>query len=105
MGANLFKDGTNMSRCDDIKAYFRREERYEGLQLVYGEKKEYKKIILDAIETLKKETGLNPVTYENPSKEHPEKEAIYIEFNDSYDREGDEFFEKILRTLGIEKCS
>ena len=94
-----------MSRCDDIKAYFRREERYEGLQLVYGEKKEYKQVILDAIETVKKETGLNPAIYENPSKDHPEKEAIYLEFNDSYDREGDEFFESLLRKLEIDKCS
>ncbi len=94
-----------MSRCDDIKAYFRREERYEGLQLVYGEKSEYKKIILDAIDEISKETDLNPTVYENPSKDHPEKEAIYLEFNDSYDREGDEFFEKILARLGIDKCS
>lgn len=94
-----------MSRCEDIKAYFRREERYEGLQLVYGEKSEYKQIILDAIEAIKKETGLEPQIFENPSKDHPEKEALYLEFNDSYDREGDEFFEKILEKLGIDKCS
>lgn len=94
-----------MSRCEDIKAYFRREERYEGLQLVYGEKSEYKQIILDAIEAIKRETGLNPTIFENPSKDHPEKEALYLEFNDSYDREGDNFFEKILAKLGIDKCS
>ena len=94
-----------MSRCDDIKAYFRREERYEGLQLVYGVKREYKKIILDAIEDVKKECNLSPSIFENPSKDHPEKEAIYIEFHDSYDREGDEFFEKLLRKLEIDKCS
>lgn len=94
-----------MSRCEDIKAYFRREERYEGLQLVYGEKSEYKQIILDAIEAIKKETDLEPQIFENPSKEHPEKEALYLEFNDSYDREGDEFFEKLLAKLGIDKCS
>ena len=94
-----------MNRCDDIKAYFRREERYEGLQLVYGEKREYKQIILDAIEEVKNECGTCPTVFANPSKEHPEKEALYIEFNDSYDREGDEFFEKLLRKLGIDKCS
>jgi len=94
-----------MSRCNDIKAYFRREERYEGLQLVYGEKRENKEIILQAIEEVKKETKLDPTIFENPSKDHPEKEALYIEFNDSYDREGDNFFEKLLAKLGIDKCS
>lgn len=94
-----------MSICNDIKAYFRREERYEGLQLVYGEKSEYKEIILKAIEEVKQECRMEPTIFENPSKDHPEKEALYIEFNDSYDREGDEFFEKLLRKLGIDKCS
>ena len=94
-----------MSTCNDIKAYFRREERYEGLQLVYGEKSEYKEIILQAIEEVQKECRMEPTVFENPSKDHPEKEALYIEFNDSYDREGDEFFEKLLRKLGIDKCS
>ena len=84
-----------MSTCNDIKAYFRREERYEGLQLVYGEKSEYKEIILQAIEEVQKECRMEPTVFENPSKE----------FNDSYDREGDEFFEKLLRKLGIDKCS
>jgi len=93
-----------MSNCDDIKAYFRREERYEGLQLVYGVKCELKQVILDAIDAIQQSTGLNPTVYENPSKDHPEKEAIYLEFNDSYDREGDEFFEALLRKLGIDKC-
>lgn len=94
-----------MSICQDVKAYFRREERYEGLQLVYGQNSEYKAIILNAIEEVKKECDLSPTIFENPSKEHPEKEALYLEFNDSYDREGDEFFEKLLRKLGIDKCS
>ncbi|MDQ1340469.1 MAG: hypothetical protein QG567_1626 [Campylobacterota bacterium] len=94
-----------MNYCNDIKAYFRREERYEGLQLVYGVKSELKDVILNVVEETKKETGLIPMIFGNISKDHPEKEAIYLEFNDSYDREGDEFFETVLKKLGIEKCS
>jgi len=94
-----------MGGNEDIKAYFRREERYEGLQLVYGVKNELKDVILNIVEEIKKETGLAPMIFENISKDHLDKQAIYLEFNDSYDREGDDFFEKVLRKLNIDKCS
>jgi hypothetical protein len=88
----------------ELKAYFRREERYEGLQVVFGDNEEMKLKVLDTIEFLKNETDLEPKIFENPSKEHPEKRAIYIEFHDSYDREGEVFFDKLLTKLEIKKC-
>ncbi|MCV6608231.1 MAG: hypothetical protein OIF32_08470 [Campylobacterales bacterium] len=87
-----------------IKAHFRMEERYEGLQLVYGLNDE-KQTILDAIEKVKNQTGLNPDIFENNDPKHPEKRAIYLEFHDDYDREGGEFFEEILKILHVEKCN
>lgn len=88
-----------------IKAHFRMEERYEGLQLVYGLNVEEKDNILDAIEKAKKNTGLNPDIFENNDANHPEKRAIYIEFHDDYDREGGNFFEEVLKDLHVEKCN
>ena len=87
-----------------LKAYFRREERYEGLQIVFGDNEEAHSKILLAIEELKKETGYDPKVFENASKQHPEKRAVYIEFHDSYDREGELFFDKLLSRLKIEHC-
>ncbi|MDR2033787.1 MAG: hypothetical protein LBP89_04065 [Helicobacteraceae bacterium] len=88
----------------EIKAYFRREERYEGLQLVYGADETAKKTILDAIAKTQSESALRPKIMENCDITQPEKCAIYLEFEDDYDREGGAFFEKLLKTLGI-SCS
>ena len=80
------------------------EERYEGLQLVYGLNDE-KDNILNAIEKVKKQTGLSPDIFENNDPNYPEKRAIYLEFHDDYDREGGEFFEEVLKLLDVEKCN
>jgi len=87
-----------------LQAFFRREERYEGLQIIFDQDDELKQKILDAIETIKQETKLSPKIFENASDNHKEKRAIYIEFHDSYDREGDLFFDKLLKKLDIEHC-
>ncbi|MDR0747617.1 MAG: hypothetical protein LBE89_06980 [Helicobacteraceae bacterium] len=88
----------------EIKAYLRMEERYEGLQLVYGTDEEAKNAILKAIDEVKEQTGLNPTIVENCSLDRPEHCAFYMEFDDDFDREGGEFFEKVLCKLGIKKC-
>ena len=93
-----------MANCD-IKAHIRMEERYEGLQLVFGLKSELKQVILDAIDEVSKETGLTPNTVmENVNHTKPEKSALYIEFNDDYDREGGPYFESVLQKLSIDCC-
>jgi len=93
-----------MDNCSKIKARVRMEERYAGMSLVCGCDEEMKKEILDAIEEVKKEMGLNPTVFDNPNKEFPEKEGFYIEFEDDYDREAGLFFEKLLQKLKIDKC-
>lgn len=87
-----------------IKAHYRREERYEGLQLVFGSNEQAKEQILSAIETVKKETKLSPMICENCDPTNREKTAIYIEFDEESDREGGAFFEKVLKILNVEKC-
>ena len=88
----------------DIKAYFRREERYEGLQLVFREHPELKEKVVQAIEETKKETGCNPAVFENSDKAGEIPYALYVEFNDDYDKDGGDFFEILLKKLGIDHC-
>jgi len=90
-----------MTNC--IKAHVRMEERYEGLQLVYGDNPQLKQDVLDAIEYAKKETGMEPNLFGNEDQSNPEKEAIYLEFNDDSQRDSGNFFEIILHKLNI-KC-
>ncbi len=88
----------------NIKAHHRREERYEGMQLVYGTDEAAKEAILAAIEAVKEEMKIGPKVYENCDSRQPEKCAIYMEFEDEYDREGGEFFERVMRRLNIPCC-
>lgn len=86
---------------DDVKAYFRREERYEGLQIAFNKKTQSRDGILKTIEDLKDEMELNPDIFENCYEDEPDKCAFYIEFNDDYDKDAGEFFEALLHKLGI----
>jgi len=87
-----------------IKAYFRREERYEGLQLIFKDCPEKKELVLEAIEEAKRVTGANPDIFENSDNSDSEPYAYYIEFNDDYDKDGGEFFDIVLKKLNIIKC-
>ena len=87
----------------EIQAYFRREERYEGLQLVFKEHPEHKQKVLKAIDETIKETGDTPMVFEN-SEISGTPYAVYIEFNDDYDKDGGDFFEILLKKLGIDHC-
>jgi len=91
-----------MNRCQEIKAFHQREERYQGLELEYLKSQVLKNEILDAFHSLSKETGLTPDIYENSFKNHAD--SIYIEFHDEYDRDGGEFFSSLLHKLGIDQC-
>ncbi len=88
---------------EKIEAHIRMEERYEGLQLKFGDNPTLKKKALEAVEFAKKETGMNPMIFDNIDKSAPQKEAIYIEFNDDSQRDAGAFFEIVLHRLGI-KC-
>lgn len=93
-----------MSRCDDIKAYIRMEERYQGLSLVFADSEHIKNDILDAIEEAKKSTGQTPFVFEKVSKDRDDLHAVYIEFRDDIHREGGEFLTMVLEKLEIDKC-
>jgi len=93
-----------MSRCDEIKAHIRMEERYQGLSLVFAESEALKTEILDAIDTVKKETGQTPFIFEKTSKDRKDLHAVYIEFRDDIHREGGAFLTAVLKKLNIDKC-
>lgn len=93
-----------MSRCNEIKAHIRMEEKYEGLSLIFGDNQELKNDILKAIDEVKKETGQTPFIFDKISNDRPDIQAIYMEFHDDIHREGGEFFTKILQKLNIDKC-
>jgi len=88
-----------MRKC--IEAHIRMEERYEGLALTYGDNPELKKQVFDAVEATIKETGLKPEIFDNPSREHPEKEGIYLEFHEDVQREAGDFFNRVLHKLDV----
>jgi len=93
-----------MSRCNEIKAHIRMEERYEGLSLIFGDNQDLKKDILKAIDEVKEETGQTPFIFDKISNDRQDIQAIYLEFHDDIHREGGEFFTKILKKLKIDKC-
>jgi len=93
-----------MSRCNEIKAHVRMEERYEGLSLIFGDNKLLKGEILQAIDDVKKETGQTPFIFDKISNDRPDLQCIYLEFHDDVHREGGDFFTKVLEKLNIDKC-
>ena len=93
-----------MEKCTEIKAYVRMEERYEGLNLLFGDCPDLKKEILSVVEEIKKDTGMTPFIYDKVSNDRPDIQAIYLEFHDDVHRTGGDFFERVLRKLNIEKC-
>jgi len=93
-----------MSRCEEIKAYIRMEERYQGLSLVFSDSDDIKDEILDAIDETKKITGQTPFIFEKISRDRKDLHAIYIEFRDDIHREGGEFLTMVMKKLEIDKC-
>jgi len=88
-----------MREC--IEAHVRMEERYEGLSLTYGDNPKLKKEVFEAVEATIKETGLKPEIFDNPNKEHPENEGIYLEFHEEVQREAGDFFDRVLHKLNV----
>jgi len=81
-----------------IRAYHRREERYQGLQLDFDGSSDQKSRILHTIETVSLRHGLSPTL------DHFSDASIYIEFHDDYDRNGGAFFTELLDRLGVAGC-
>ena len=93
-----------MGNCTEVKAYVRMEERYEGLNLIFGDCPDLKTEVLAVIAQVKEETEMTPFIYEKISNDRPDLQAIYIEFHDDVHRRGGDFFERVLRKLKIDKC-
>ena len=84
-----------------IEAHIRMEERYEGLNLIFGDNPQLKQSVFDAIEATITETGLKPEIFDNPSPDHPEMEGIYLEFHEDVQRDAGDFFQRVLDRLNL----
>ncbi|WP_456380649.1 hypothetical protein [Hydrogenimonas sp.] len=86
---------------DTITAIHSHEERYEKLELLYGNEKERKKI-LDTIDRLdyRKECQVEI----SDVKEGEERGFIAVEFHDDYDKEAGPYFDALMEKLGIDRC-
>lgn len=93
-----------MNKCDQIKAHIRMEEKYERLSLTFGGDESLKEEIFSAIETVKKETGLNPMVIDKIAEHDPQIQSISIECSENNCRVCGVFFTKVLHELQIDKC-
>ncbi len=93
-----------MSRCSEIKANVRMEERYAGLSLTFDSKPESRSEIETAIKKIKKQTGMSPECFDNSKDKTEASQAIYVEFSDDVQRDSGAFFELVLKELNIDKC-
>ncbi|MCF6201908.1 MAG: hypothetical protein L3J42_07295, partial [Hydrogenimonas sp.] len=78
-----------------------REERYAKLELFYRTSKEREKI-MEALKGLsyRKECSVEI----SDIVENEGRGIVTIEFHDDYDKEAGEFFDKLIKRLGIERC-
>ncbi len=93
-----------MDRCNEIKANVRMEERYAGLSLTFDNTSEFRIEIEEAIDKIKKQTGMLPLVFDNSKDKTEVSQALYIEFSDDVQRDSGAFFELLLRELKIDKC-
>jgi hypothetical protein len=84
-----------------IKAYYRQEERYIGMNITYVDSADKVKIV-DAVASNKNKYQVDPSVFE--SNKEDGSGGIYVEFNDDYDKDAGDFYEGVLKDLGVEKC-
>lgn len=96
------RKASTVDRCQQIRAFHQKAERYQGLQLEYDRSSMLRKEILRVFERVKAETGLDPEIYEDITLNG--QKLFYIEFHDEYEREGGRFFDQVRRGLGIDGC-
>ena len=93
-----------MDRCSEIIANVRMEERYAGLSLTFNNTSELRIEIEEAIDKIKKQTGMSPLVFDNSKDKTEVSQALYIEFSDDVQRDSGAFFELLLKELEIDKC-
>jgi hypothetical protein len=84
-----------------IKAYHEMEERYARLVLEYHSN-EQRKIICDMVGEVINEFGVAPALTVTPGKNLGGEYSI--EFHDDYDRDSANFFENLIKKLGVDHC-
>jgi hypothetical protein len=93
-----------MNNCNKIKAHMFMEEKYERVSLSYGGDADTRLQILDSIEKIKKETGLNPDIIERVDEENMNHMTISVECSEDDNRICGDMFTKLLKELKINNC-
>jgi endo-alpha-1,4-polygalactosaminidase (GH114 family) len=84
-----------------IDADYRGEERYTKISLAY-DTVEQKREIEDALASIHEDHKLQRKEYETTGSNG--RKIFVIEYHDDYDREAGTIFEKLMKTLNIERC-
>ena len=88
----------------DIVAMIKMEEKYESLTLSFDKCDDTASKIEAVVESVMKDTGMNPVIFQKEACSMDGKESVYVEFTDQEQRESGKFFDAVLEKLGIQKC-
>lgn len=88
----------------DIVAMIKMEEKYESLTLSFDKCDDTVSKIEAVVESVMKDTGMNPVIFQKEACSMDGKESVYVEFTDQEQRESGKFFDAVLEKLGIQKC-
>ena len=94
-----------MNRCDEIVANVKMEECYSGLSLVFDGNDALRTEISTAIDKVASQKKMTPLIFDNSQNPKELKPAFYIEFTDEVQRDSGDFFEAVLKELGIDKCA
>lgn len=93
-----------MNNCNKIKAHMFMEEKYERVSLSYGGDTDTRLQILDSIEKIKKEMGLNPDIIERIDEDNMNHMTISVECSEDDNRICGDMFTKLLKELEINNC-
>ncbi len=93
-----------MSKCSEIKANVRMEERYAGMSLTFDGSPELRTEIEVVMKKVKEQTGMTPECFDNSKDQTENSQTIYVEFSDDVQRDSGAFFELVLKELKIDKC-
>jgi len=88
----------------DIVAMIKMEEKYESLTLSFDKSDDTFSKVEAIVESVMKDTGMDPVIFQKEACSMDDKESLYIEFTDQEQRDSGKFFDMVLDKLGIDKC-
>ncbi len=87
-----------------MRAYHEMEERYAMLEIKFFSE-DQSKDINSVVTKMIKHFGVSPDIMIEHDANNKDEGIYIIEFHDDYDKESEEFFERIIKDLDIGQCS